>query len=75
MKERSLSNVDFVMKVFSIKQPKKHIESVHEKKKPFKLGLCKDFKSKTFKTHSGLGFKHFEHSFSIKQYLEYPLNG
>ena len=52
MKERSLSNVDFVRKVFSIKQPKKHIESVNEKKKPFK-----DFTSETFKTHSGLGFK------------------
>ena len=57
MKERSLSNVDFVRKVFNIKQPKKHIESDHEKKKPFKLGLCKDFTSETFKTHSGLGFK------------------
>ena len=40
MREKSLSNEDFLSKDFFKTPPKKHIESVHEGKKSSKYELC-----------------------------------
>ena len=47
MRDKKHSNVNFAIKLFSLKiDMNKHITSVHEDKKPFKCGLCNYYCSK-----------------------------